>query len=119
MARVIHFELNADQPERAVQFYENVFNWQIIKWDGPEDYWLIETGEVKQGINGAIIKRRHPGETTVNTISVVDIEEFMEKIRKAGGKVLTEKMTIPGVGYVAYCQDTEGNTFGIIQDLQA
>ncbi|OPX89680.1 MAG: Glyoxalase-like domain protein [Pelotomaculum sp. PtaB.Bin104] len=117
MPRVIHFELNADQPERAVQFYRDVFNWQITKTDGPEDYWLIDTGEEQQGINGAITKRMNPEATTVNTINVADLEASMGKIRQAGGKVLTEKMVIPGVGSFAYCQDTEGNTFGIIQEI--
>ena len=36
MARVVHFELPADDPERAVKFYEGVFGWQIQKWDGPQ-----------------------------------------------------------------------------------
>jgi catechol 2,3-dioxygenase-like lactoylglutathione lyase family enzyme len=45
MARVVHFELAADDPERAVKFYQQVFGWQIHKWDGPQDYWLATTGE--------------------------------------------------------------------------
>jgi hypothetical protein len=45
MPRVVHFELPVDEPERAAHFYRSVFGWQINKWEGPEDYWLIKTGE--------------------------------------------------------------------------
>ena len=61
MARVIHFELAADDPERATEFYTKVFGWQIQKWDGPQDYWLATTGAPgAPGIDGAIM-RRDPG----------------------------------------------------------
>ncbi len=117
MPRVIHFEINADQPERAVKFYSDVFGWKIQNWGGPVDYWLASTGEQGQpGIDGAITKRMDPTATTVNTISVPSLEDFMAKVAEKGGKVITPKMAIPGVGYFAYCKDTEGNTFGIMQE---
>ena len=51
----------------------------------------------------------------VNTVDVPSVDEFTGKVTKSGGKVVAPKMAIPGMGYVAYCQDTEGNTFGIFQ----
>ncbi len=117
MPRVIHFEINADQPERAVKFYKEVFDWKIQNWGGPVDYWIATTGEHDQpGIDGAITRRMDPTATTVNTISVPSLENFMAKVTEKGGKVITPRMTIPGVGYFAYCKDTEGNTFGIMQE---
>ena len=117
MPRVIHFEISVDDPERASQFYSSVLGWKIEKWEGPEDYWLITTGEEGEpGINGALMKRMDPSASTINTVGVPSLEDFMERVKEGGGKVITEKMTIPGVGFFAYCQDTEGNTFGIIQD---
>lgn len=118
MSRVIHFEIVADNPERAKKFYEKVFEWNIGKW-GPIDYWLIDSGKKGElGINGAIMKRTEEmkNEKTVNTISVPSVDEFMKKIKENGGKVLTPKMPIQGIGYFAYCQDTEGNTFGIMEE---
>jgi predicted enzyme related to lactoylglutathione lyase len=44
MNRVIHFELAADNPERAIAFYGKTFGWKMVKGDGPADYWLIMTG---------------------------------------------------------------------------
>ncbi len=60
MPRVVHFEIYADNPERAIRFYETVFGWQVHKWEGPMDYWLICTGKDEEGINGAIMQRDKP-----------------------------------------------------------
>jgi hypothetical protein len=115
MPRVIHFEINADEPERAAEFYRGVFGWEITSWGGPQPYWLAATGpDEEPGINGAI-KDRDESLATVNTIDVTSVDIFLKKIVVAGGKALTEKMTIPGIGYNAYCMDTEGNVFGIMQ----
>jgi len=115
MSRVIHFELPADNPERAVKFYQQVFGWKIEKWDGPQPYWLVATGEDSEpGINGGIA-RREDLSAVVNTISVPSFDDYAKKITSAGGKLLTPKMPVPGVGYMAYCADTEGTKFGIMQ----
>ena len=115
MARVVHFEIHADDPERAVKFYSQAFGWKIDKW-GPEPYWLATTGEKGQpGIDGAIMPRQEKL-ATVNTVGVPSMGEAMKAVKAAGGKVLTPKMPIPGIGWNAYCLDTEGNTFGIYQD---
>ena len=115
MARVIHFEINADDPDRAADFYRSLFGWEITKWGGPVNYWLVGTGpDEEPGINGAI-KDRDEGLATVNTVSVPSVDEALAKVASLGGKALTEKMTIPGVGYHAYCSDTEGNVFGILE----
>ena len=114
MPRVIHFELPADDPERAAGFYEQVFGWAVEKWDGPIDYWLVTTGEEGMpGIDGAIARR---GEgMTANTIDVPSVDEYVAKVVAAGGQVVVPKQQIPGVGYMAYCADTEGNVFGIME----
>jgi predicted enzyme related to lactoylglutathione lyase len=117
--RVAHFEINADDPERAVKFYEEAFGWKINQWEGPMEYWLIETGEEGEpGINGAIMRREQQW-STVNTIEVPSYEEFAKKVGEAGGQIVTPKQPIPGVGYHSYCLDTEGNVFGILEPDQS
>lgn len=117
MPRVVHFEINADEPERAVKFYQDVFGWQIHKWEGPEDYWLVSTSpDEEPGINGGIMRRNSPGASTYNTVDAPSIDEFLVRAVAAGAQVILPKMAVPGVGYQAYCQDTEGNIFGIHQD---
>jgi len=116
MPRVIHFEINADDAERAVKFYSQVFGWKIKKWEGPVDYWLISTGEGGPGIDGGLMRRMSSSATTINTIDVPSVDEFMTRITRNGGQVVMPKRAVPGVGWMAYCQDTEGNVFGIMQE---
>lgn len=115
MPRVVHFELGADDPERAITFYKEVFGWKVDKWDGPMPYWLISTGEGEPGIDGGLSHRGDSLEPTTNTIGVNSVDEYVDKIVAAGGTVVRPKMPIPGQGYLAYCTDTEGTPFGIMQ----
>lgn len=111
----MHFEVPADDPERAVSFYRNVLGWQAQRWEGPIDYWLVTTGEEgTPGINGAIMRREgHTG--VVNTAAVVSVDETARKVEANGGKVIMPKSVVPGVGFVIYFTDTEGNVFGAIE----
>lgn len=117
MPKVIHFEIPAANTKRAVAFYEKAFGWKFSKYGGEGmDYWLATTGEDKEpGINGAISIKSETHPTTINTISVPSFEDAAKKIKAAGGEILGPKMTVPSVGYMAYCKDTEGNLFGIMQ----
>lgn len=116
MPRVVHFEINADEPERASKFYTAIFGWEIKNWGGPVPYWLITTGpDNVPGINGGIMNRWE-NQATINTVGVPNIEEYVEKVKAAGGSVVDEKKAIPGMGYHIYCRDTEGNMFGLFQD---
>ena len=116
MPRVVHFEIGAKDPERASKFYSEVFNWKINKWDGPMPYWLVSTGEKTQmGIDGGILNQQEGFPSVVNTIDVPSCDEYIKKITKFGGSVVVPKMAVPGVGYMAYLKDTEGNVFGIME----
>lgn len=115
MSRVVHFEIPADDPDRAAKFYTKAFGWQVKKWDGPVEYWMAMTGE-GPGINGGILRRPHPGMGTTNTIDVSSVDDALTAIQAAGGSVTQPKMAVPGVGWLAYCNDTEGNMFGIMQN---
>lgn len=115
MARVIHFEIPMNDPDRAVAFYQKVFGWKIEKWPGPMEYWMVKTGDEKEpGINGGMMKRGNV-QTTTNTLGVESVDAFVATVTKAGGKLIMPKTPIPGVGYFAYCEDTEGNLFGLMQ----
>ena len=116
MSRVVHFEIPMDNPERAIGFYQDIFGWEIDKWDGPEDYWLVKTGEESEsGINGGLMRRQQPGQGVCNTIGVGSVDEYAQKVEGAGGQVVVPRMAIPQVGYLIYCQDTEGNVFGLFE----
>ena len=116
MPRVVHFEINVDNPERASKFYADTFGWKFEKWGGPSEYWMVTTGaDSDRGINGGMMKRPHPGAATVNTIGVASVDDSVAAVTKNGGKVVMPKTAIPTIGWFAYCTDTEGNTFGVMQ----
>ena len=116
MPRVVHFEIAADNTERAAKFYADVFGWNINKWDGPQEYWLVSTGAREAlGIDGGIMKKMDNLPGVINTVDVDSVDEYVEKITAAGGGVVVPKMAIPTIGYFAYCRDTEGNVFGIME----
>ena len=122
-SRVIHFEVHAMNPARAIEFYQSVFGWQFQKWAGPMDYWVITTGpDSDKGINGGMVRRMGPSPTdgqAVNayacTIEVPAIDEYVAKIVAAGGTIAVPKMAIPSIGWLAYFKDTEGNIVGVMQ----
>ena len=122
MARVVHFEIHADDPERAVKFYSDLFGWKLTRWGGPMEYWLVVTGsDGTPGINGGLMKRQHPlgGNdgviAYVCTVDVDDLDRDVAKAQQLGGALALPKMPVPGVGWLAYVKDTEGNVLGLMQ----
>src|SRR5438067_34709 len=119
MPRVVHFEIHAEDPQRAIAFYQTLFGWEFSNWGG-QDYWLIKTGDDSApGINGGLLPRRGAidGQSVIAYVCTVDVpsvDEYTAKIEAGGGQIALPKMPIPGVGWLAYGKDTEGNIFGIM-----
>ena len=121
-SRVIHFEVQADDINRAKNFYEQVFGWKINKMMGAEeggmDYWGLDTGPAgTPGINGGMYARPKDNKiyTYDCTIMVDNLEKAIDEVKKNGGKITKEKSEIKGVGWFAGGIDTEGNKFGMMQ----
>jgi predicted enzyme related to lactoylglutathione lyase len=112
-SRPTHFEIPVDDPDRAERFYADVFGWVFNRFPGaPSYYGMATTGDSHPGIDGALFQRGEGASTTL-TMSVDSIEEAVARIEAAGGRLVTPKTPVPGVGYFANCLDTEGNQFGI------
>ncbi|MEO9320493.1 MAG: VOC family protein [Nitrososphaera sp.] len=117
MNRPSHFDISADDPKRAIKFYEGIFGWEFEKWDGPMEYWMIKTGPKKErGINGGLSKKGEGAMPNMNTIEVSSVDKVSKKIEAKGGKILMPKSAIPKVGWFATFQDPEGNVFGIMEE---
>jgi uncharacterized protein len=124
MGRLIHFEIHADNPERAMRFYGALFGWSFTAWAGSSSYWSVRTGEKGEpGIDGGLLQRRGPPPAEnqpVNaypcTVGVERLDETLARVASLGGQVAVAKMPIPGVGWLAYAKDTEGNIFGLMQN---
>ena len=119
MPRVVHFEILADDPDRASSCYRGVFDWEIQKWEGPQGYWLVMTGpDGTPGINGGIMDRHFP-QPVIDTIEVESLQQALAKVEEGGGAKIHGPNEIPGVGLQAYCTDTAGNIFGLHQQTGA
>jgi predicted enzyme related to lactoylglutathione lyase len=120
MPRVVHFEVHAEDPERAIRFYEAVLGWRFQRY-GEAPYWLIITGEEgTPGINGGLVPRRGKIDGTaviaiVCTVDVDDLDATLAWAERAGAVTALPKQAVPGVGWLAYVKDTEGNIFGMLQ----
>ena len=116
MNRFTHFELATDDLGKTAAFYREVFGWGVYKWEGPVDYWLVDTGDATTpGINGGLMPAGGEFKGTINTIQVDDIDAAIAKVKANGGEMIMDKDTIPGVGYQAYFKDNVGIIVGLHQ----
>jgi uncharacterized protein len=126
VSRVLHFEIQADDVERAKAFYEKAFGWTYQDYGhvtGGSAYWGVTTGPPDQpGIDGGLLQRPAPASGAeqganafVCTIGVEDYDATERRILDAGGRVVLPKMALTGMAWQGYYLDTEGNTFGIHQ----
>ena len=110
---VVHWELWSEDPEKVSAFYKTVFNWEIRNI--PEmNYHLVQTGG-EGGINGGIMKPQKgpwPSNLTLY-IDVDDLDAYAKKITDAGGKVVVDKMDVPGVGQFCRFEDPDGRVLGM------
>jgi len=126
MSKVVHFEIVAIDVERASKFYTTVFGWEIKKVEGMEPaYWLIMASPANTpgAINGGMRKEmgtdvKEMTKSVNGFICVIDvpsIDATLAMIEPNGGKVMQPKMAVPGVGFLAYCYDTEGNVICVME----
>lgn len=125
MGKVVHFEIHADDVERAKEFYEKVFQWKLEDWGhftGTPYYGVITGDESEPGINGGLMERASSRgmeglspNAFVCTIEVEDYNIIEAKILEFGGKVAMPKTALEGIAWQGYYFDTEGNIFGIHQ----
>jgi predicted enzyme related to lactoylglutathione lyase len=110
MSSIVHFQIPADDIQRARTFYSQLFGWKIEKVQGME-YYGIDTF----GLMGGMMKRMQPDRQIISYIGVPSIDESTVKVEKLGGKVIEPKTAISGMGYYAVCMDTENNVFGLLE----
>ena len=115
----IYFEIQADDPKRAIDFYSQSFGWKFSQVEGlPIPYWRIETG----GSRGGLLKRpakAPPAQSGTNafvcSLEVEDFDATAKAILKLGGIVALPKFAVAGTCWQGYFVDTEGNMFGIFE----
>ena len=129
---VVHFEIPADDVERARKFYSQTFGWEIERFDMPDTgatggdpYYIVRAAETDENhmvktpgaINGGLMKRKSKEQPFMNYISVDSIEEKLTVVKQNGGTICMPKTEIaPGMGWIACFRDPEGNMMGLHQE---
>ena len=121
---IVHFEIPANDPERAAKFYGELFGWDIKKWtaEGAPEYWMVSTVPKDEeghaahpGVNGGLLRRLHPAQPPVNYISVESVDEYTQKGKRLGAEEVMPKTAVKGMGWFAWLRDPEDNVFAIWQ----
>jgi uncharacterized protein len=121
---IVHFEIPADDPERAAEFYRELFGWDIKKYEGSAaggmEYWMVKTvptdadgRPVRPGVNGGLMRRMYPNQPPVNYINVENVDEAVSRAEQLGAKILMGKTPVPGMGWFAQLNDPEGNLIAV------
>lgn len=126
MFRPVHFDIQAADPQRAMQFYGSLFGWRFQQF-GEMPYWTVTTSqegdESATGIDGGLTLRQgdtpvdgQPMNACVITIETPDANEYFAKALEAGATEVFPVRPIPGVGWVGYVKDPESNIIGLFHD---
>jgi uncharacterized protein len=123
MRKVVHFEIPADDVDRAKKFYGSVFGWELQTMQmGNGEYTSVKTTAVDEqtqmptdpgAINGGMFQRDERLTSPVITVDVDGIDDALKQIEAEGGSTITPRTPIPGMGAFAYFKDPEGNVLGL------
>lgn len=111
MAKIVHFEIPADDTTRAREFWAELFGVQWQSYDGPIEYHMFDNGNQT---GGGLMPRQQGQDGLTVYFNTDDIEASREKVQQLGGSV-EEKQPVPGMGWFAHAKDTEGNQFSFWQ----
>jgi predicted enzyme related to lactoylglutathione lyase len=108
MDKVVHFEIPFDDKQRAMKFYQECFGCTVAVDDA-------QMPKEPGAINGGLFQR--PAEAPAPTIyvGVASVEASLAKVTAAGGRIVTPRTPIPGMGAYARVADTEGNVIGLFE----
>lgn len=108
-----HIEFPADDPARAMRFYEAVAGWTFQAMDGMPDYWMFRSGE---GYGGAVGRRGiSTGPKLRHYIEVDSIDDALAAAGRTGGTTTEPKTVIEGMGWFAVVVDPEGTEIGLFE----
>jgi predicted enzyme related to lactoylglutathione lyase len=121
MGDIVQFEIHGTEPQALIDFYSGLFGWQFRKWDGV-DFWQISISSESTSIGGGLVPRRGPSpdegqavNAFVCTVQVDSVDESFSVAESLGGTIAVPKIQIPGVGWLGYIKDPDGNLLGLSQ----
>ena len=119
---IVHFEIPADDPDRATKFYRELFGWEIQKFAGvgAPEYWTVSTVPkdakgmpARPGVNGGLLRRQNASHPPVNYIAVESVDEYAKKAKRLGATEVMPKTAVKEMGWFVWLKDTEGNVFAL------
>jgi predicted enzyme related to lactoylglutathione lyase len=108
---VVHWEIEARDPERQRAFYGDLFNWEV--GDGPIMQIPAGVGGPEPGPGGHIRAGERSGVTLY--VQVRDIRASLTRVGELGGAVLTDPFDVPDGPTIAAVEDPEGNPLVLVQ----
>src|SRR5688572_30546611 len=117
--QITHIEFPADDTARAQRFYSELFGWDFQTIPGFDDYFLFATGSIEQAGGAVGLRGESTGEKLRIYVTVDSLDETLPKVAGVGGKVITPKTEIPGQGWYAVVEDSEGSEIGLYENLPA
>jgi predicted enzyme related to lactoylglutathione lyase len=117
MDKVVHFEIPFDDKQRAMKFYSQSFGWQLTDMPEMKTVSVDDRQMPKESgaINGGLFERPKDAPHPAIYVGVASVDAALKKVQAAGGKVVTPKTPIPGMGAFARVADTEGNVLGLFE----
>ena len=111
MSKIVHFEVPASDTGRAKEFWGSLFGVQFRTYEGPAEYHMFQNDDQT---GGAVYAQQEGEKGLITYFNVDDIDSARQKIQDLGGKA-EDKNPVPGMGWFARAEDTEGNAFSLWQ----
>ncbi|MCP4684447.1 MAG: VOC family protein [bacterium] len=110
---VCHFEISGKDYKKTIGFYKDLFDWEISEHAGMP-YGMVAAGAEKDAIGGGIspVQEGTPPSLTFY-VMVDDLQAYLDKAGKLGGKTVVPPTPIPGIGSFAMFADLDGNVVGL------
>lgn len=119
---VTWFEIPASDLQRARKFYEAILDIEMVpRNDGNEEaVFFPHEPKVVQAtsgrVTGVLSKSNRNSPSANGTMVYINaspvLQTVLDKVEKAGGKIISGKTEIPA-GYIAVIIDSEGNKVGL------
>ncbi len=112
-------EIPADDPARAQAFYAGLVGWQFQEVPGIAGYYMFATPAGEEAVGGAIGKRGEMAPEKLRTyVSVDAIDAVLPRVAELGGSIVQAKREVPGMGWYAVLNDSEGNEIALWENAQ-
>jgi len=112
------FEIPAKDIPRAKKFYEQIFEIKMEEMEMPGmKYAMFPFDPMKGKISGGLAQSQMHTPSMTGSIIYLnanpDLQNVLDRVEKAGGKVTMPKTSIGQNGFMAFFSDTEGNNMAL------